>query len=125
MSVEVAGNERTKCFSPSFIRSKLLFITLWPVLVATGKPRLMSRILCIFELMKILSLGSTSFIEEQHQTSYFLFLTSVILISLCMLATPGNKTGGVFATLTFLGLFRLFRGWNQTGDKWAHLQVTR
>jgi len=35
----------------------------------------------ILELIKLLSLASTSFIEEQHQTIYFTLTTIIILMS--------------------------------------------
>ena len=100
---------------------QLFFVTIWPVL---HKCQRLSRILglfCLFEMIKIVSLGSTSFIEEQHQTVYFLFLTSVILAGL--VHRSQIKTKNWIQLLFFMGLFRVFRKWNQTGDKWAHLEV--
>ena len=38
-------------------------------------------LLAAFELVKILSLLSTSFIEEQHQTAYFFLATTFLVIS--------------------------------------------
>eukprot|EP00095_Tigriopus_kingsejongensis_P010479 maker-scaffold1628_size33005-snap-gene-0.8 protein:Tk10479 transcript:maker-scaffold1628_size33005-snap-gene-0.8-mRNA-1 annotation:"gpi ethanolamine phosphate transferase 2-like" len=74
-----------------------------------------SPLLIAMELLKIFSLGSTSFIEEQHQTIYFVTQTAFLMLAF---RTRSLKS------LLLLVLIRLGRSWNQTGDKWAHLADT-
>ncbi|TRY75578.1 hypothetical protein TCAL_11431 [Tigriopus californicus] len=70
------------------------------------------KCLVILEAIKIFSLGSTSFIEEQHQTLYFVTQTMLVLVAF--------RTQSL-RPLALMALMRLARSWNQTGDKWAHL----
>ena len=86
-----------------------------------------------FNILRLLSFGSTSYIEEEHQSVYF-FTTSIgvsVLYFQVMLNanTPKKLTtsqlkknvcdmGGI--VLVFL-LLRMARTINQTGDKWLHL----
>ena len=82
----------------------------------------------VFKLLHIVSLASTSFIEEEHQTSYFFGLTiSVVVLFRMFRSHSGEKTssrgfkGLVLQGLGLLGLLKVARCWNQTGDKWGHL----
>jgi len=43
------------------------------------------------ELLKILSLASTSFIEEQHQTAYFMFNTVLMVLAYKKMAQIGQE----------------------------------
>lgn len=70
------------------------------------------KCLVFLETMKIFSLGSTSFIEEQHQTVYFVTQTMMVLLAF--------RTRSL-RPFSLMALIRLARSWNQTGDKWAHL----
>jgi ethanolaminephosphotransferase len=83
--------------------------------------------------LKTFSLGSTSFIEEEHQTVYFFTATAVIVMaaSIGRKMAKGNvntlkstKRGFVIScalTLFVLGGFRVAKKLNQTGDKYAHI----
>ncbi|XP_003744961.1 GPI ethanolamine phosphate transferase 2-like [Galendromus occidentalis] len=68
------------------------------------------------------SLIGSSFVEEEHQTWYFL---SVSIGVLGALLSPSMKIGKENAIRVFrvLLLSRILRGWNRTGDKWIHLPV--
>lgn len=89
-------------------------------------------------LLHIISLSSSSFIEEEHQVWYFLWLTFtvVILHDLCCAlffkkpsvaigkrhSLEKPKSGRLLLNwLGLLFLHRTLRKWNQTGDKWASL----
>ena len=78
----------------------------------TDDKRMSSRLLRLYPLFHIISLFSSSFIEEEHQCWYYL-LSSYLLIR-----TIEEKS---LKTLILLVLSRLIRSWNQTGNKWLHL----
>ena len=82
------------------------------------------NILYLFEILKILSLGSSSYIEEQHQTFYFLTQTTFILMIYfeCQNSSKTEKTTNSYLLILLsLLTLRLARTLNQTGDKWSHL----
>ncbi|OQR78638.1 GPI ethanolamine phosphate transferase 2-like [Tropilaelaps mercedesae] len=68
------------------------------------------------------SLVGSSFVEEEHQTWYFLSVT--IGVAGALLA-PSMKIGKeeLIKVCRVLLLSRILRGWNRTGDKWIHLPV--
>ncbi|CAF5003240.1 unnamed protein product, partial [Rotaria sp. Silwood1] len=68
--------------------------------------------LMYYPLLHLISLFSSSFIEEEHQIWYF-FLSTYLLLK-----TIEDKS---FKILFMLILSRLIRSWNQTGNKWLHL----
>jgi ethanolaminephosphotransferase len=90
-------------------------------------------------LLHLISLSSSSFIEEEHQVWYFLWLTFavVVLYELCCALFSKKPSGPVYKShsslekpkparllLNLIGLLflhRILRKWNQTGDKWASL----
>jgi ethanolaminephosphotransferase len=74
--------------------------------------KLSDRLLIIYPLFHIISLFSSSFIEEEHQCWYYLLSTYLLLI------TIEEKS---FQNLFMLILSRVIRSWNQTGNKWLHL----
>ena len=88
-----------------------------------------------FHIGHILSLASTSFIEEEHQTAYFLGVTILLIIIFqVLLAEEMNKLNfqtnstvnqnrSAFKGLLLMGLLKIARCWNQTGDKWGHLVI--
>ena len=69
-------------------------------------------LLKFYPTFHLLSLFSSSFIEEEHQTWYFLFSTYLFI------STIEQKSMNNFILLI---LSRLIRNWNQTGNKWLHL----
>ena len=71
----------------------------------------------LFEVIKIVSLGSTSFVEEQHQTLYFLLTSTFALVTL----SKSRSARDLWALLSCMALIRVGRTLNQTGDKWSHL----
>ncbi len=95
----------------------------------------------LFEVLKVLSLGSTSFVEEQHQTFYFLAGSSLWVILYQRLkqsyfneraaavgqkgtparATLGRLLDGEVASVLFLALpgLRIGRKWNQVHTRHA------
>jgi len=74
--------------------------------------KLSSRLLRFYPLFHIISLFSSSFIEEEHQCWYYLLSTYLLII------TIEEKS---LKNLFLLILSRLIRSWNQTGNKWLHL----
>jgi ethanolaminephosphotransferase len=89
-------------------------------------------------LLHVISLSSSSFIEEEHQVWYFFWLTFAIAIvyKLCSvvllkqsfpvskrhtLQETGKPTWLLWNWLGLLFLHRILRKWNQTGDKWSSL----
>ncbi|KAF4525989.1 hypothetical protein B566_EDAN000781 [Ephemera danica] len=70
--------------------------------------------LVLGSLLHSLSLGASSFVEEEHQVWYFLWPTLLILLLQA-------KVQAWPLLVLNLVLHRLARKWNQTGDKWASL----
>lgn len=64
-----------------------------------------------------LSIGSSSFVEEEHQTWYF-FGASLAAAAVILAAFRGRWLASGFCVLL---IDRLARAMNQTGDKWSHL----
>lgn len=62
----------------------------------------------------ILSLTSSSYIEEEHQFWYFWVQTMF-----CLRLITSNNRSSALRTLAQMALFRVVRAWNQTGQKWA------
>jgi len=61
-------------------------------------------------------LTSSSFVEEEHQTYYF-FINTLLLLILCN-GPKDRRT--VLRVIGAMGLLRISRSWNQTGDKWIN-----
>ncbi len=74
----------------------------------------------------LISLFSSSFIEEEHQIWYFVELTQVILIIVDYVRLLSNKQKEnnlhkmSFYLTTTLCVIRLLRSMNQTGNKWIN-----
>lgn len=73
--------------------------------------------------MYLLSLFSSSFIEEEHQIWYFLDITQLyLLFTLNSASRKIAKLKNVLAIILILASTRLARSINQTGNKWIHLK---
>ena len=74
-----------------------------------------------------LSLLSSSFVEEEHQTFYFLVMTAELMIlwlNVKHYVDIRNKEFAETPLVACVGvcvISRVLRSWNQTGDKWEHL----
>ncbi|XP_038067986.1 GPI ethanolamine phosphate transferase 2-like [Patiria miniata] len=72
-----------------------------------------------------LTLAASSFVEEEHQTWYFLTLTFTLATSIYATASAIGQSGDKMAARVAMGtaaalvVSRLLRAWNQTGMKWA------
>ncbi|XP_043239639.1 GPI ethanolamine phosphate transferase 2-like [Amphibalanus amphitrite] len=75
--------------------------------------------------LHLLSLGATSFIEEEHQTWYFFTTTLWLLLLWAELrrrpGAPRSASRRGWLCAAQLLTCGLLRRWNQTGDKWLHL----
>lgn len=67
-----------------------------------------------------ISLASTSFVEEEHQTWYFFWATLLVLLFLDITGMRSNLLIAIEILFTLLG-HRLLRTLNSTGDKYANL----
>ena len=69
------------------------------------------------------SLFTSSFIEEEHQTWYFLLSTCFFVYLFLSVVVPeiANSKRIFFQCISLLIIQRFMRSWNQTGDKWIHL----
>ena len=85
------------------------------VIVTTKPLSVSSGAIVLGAIGAIVSLCSSSFIEEEHQTHYFLFVTLLFLI---LIENYSSISGNIFAVMF---LHRLLRNFHQTGDKWKHL----
>lgn len=63
------------------------------------------------------SLASSSFVEEEHQTYYYL-VSSLAFLLMWNRKNDSNEWRNVCRLGGALILLRISRGWNQTGDKW-------
>lgn len=100
------------------------------------------KLFFVFLFAHALSLFSSSFIEEEHQTWYFLTCTVILFLScrkfyfslskklknfriistLDILKWMWNANYlTIYATFSVLILHRISRKWNQVGNKWQHI----
>ena len=85
-----------------------------PQIVTRGTS--LSRIATALQVLTIASLGSTSFIEEEHQTVYFLTSTALLLIPIAAMRKPRQTVimgSAVPTVLALLGAFRVAKKFNQ------------
>jgi ethanolaminephosphotransferase len=70
-------------------------------------------------LFHTFSLLSSSFVEEEHQTFYFIYMT---ILSVLIIKHVASRQWGLVAQYAVcVALHRFLRAMNQTGDKWKHL----
>lgn len=67
-------------------------------------------------LLHAFSLGASSFVEEEHQTYYYFINT----LALLLMYGSTRRRESVLSLIGFMGLVRISRCWNQTGDKWIN-----
>ncbi|EFX79080.1 hypothetical protein DAPPUDRAFT_305035 [Daphnia pulex] len=72
--------------------------------------------LLLGSLLHAFSLGASSFVEEEHQTYYYFVNT----LALLMIFGSKRRKESVLSLIGFMGLVRIARCWNQTGDKWIN-----
>ena len=85
-----------------------------PQIVTRGTS--LSRTATALQILTIASLGSTSFIEEEHQTIYFLISTALLLIPIAATRQPRQTVimgSAVPTVLAILGAFRVAKKFNQ------------
>lgn len=119
----------------------IIFLQLLILYICTQILRLdPGQAICVVgTLLHVISLSSSSFIEEEHQVWYFFWLTFAIVIvyKLCSvilfkqssfpvskrhtLQETGKPTWLLWNWLGLLFLHRILRKWNQTGDRWSSL----
>ena len=86
----------------------------------------------VLNILRVFSFGSTSFIEEEHQSIYFSAITVVIAVwNINIKSSESSKKKEpmfidnigkrVGLLMIVLCLLRVARTINQTGDKWLHL----
>ena len=92
----------------------------------------LEALLFLLNILRLLSFGSTSFIEEEHQSIYFFTISIVIAVFNTNISSNdlsnkkelmrndniGTRIGHVIFVLFLL---RISRTINQTGDKWLYL----
>ena len=73
--------------------------------------------------MHTFSLSSSSFVEEEHQTWYFFWMTLMMYMCYQYFRKMSNKYYLKFfiTALLLMIAHRILRKFNSTGDKYAHL----
>ncbi|KAJ2332534.1 major facilitator super transporter protein [Coemansia sp. RSA 2681] len=79
----------------------------------TGELRISTPAVALL-LTYLLSIWSSSLIEEEHQFWYFWTQTM-----LALRVVTSSATGDALRTVLQMCLFRIIRAWNQTGQKWT------
>uniref|UniRef100_A0A182N1Y4 GPI ethanolamine phosphate transferase 2 C-terminal domain-containing protein n=1 Tax=Anopheles dirus TaxID=7168 RepID=A0A182N1Y4_9DIPT len=149
LSFEEKTLEPTHSFHAALVLLSVVSFTLWVILTHLYKHM---KTLALFDSSSLLptfiwvgisfhcvSLGSSSFVEEEHQTWYYLISSVMVLLTLkqlrvmnCTIGLIGHtKTDAalievckeernIFSTssVAFLCVHVLIRRFNQTGDKW-------
>ncbi|XP_072048893.1 GPI ethanolamine phosphate transferase 2-like [Amphiura filiformis] len=83
----------------------------------------LDKLLVLGTIIHTLSLLASSFVEEEHQTWYFLTLTLFMTFALMAVVSvePINRKVKIIVTVVAVcSLCRGLRAWNQTGIKWVN-----
>ncbi|XP_071954427.1 GPI ethanolamine phosphate transferase 2-like isoform X2 [Antedon mediterranea] len=80
---------------------------------------ILEKFLLLGSVTHTISLMSSSFVEEEHQTWYF--LTTTLLVGLFVRSIQVQRSEDAKLIFVILIICRVLRSWNQTGMKWANL----
>uniref|UniRef100_A0A182PTV9 GPI ethanolamine phosphate transferase 2 C-terminal domain-containing protein n=1 Tax=Anopheles epiroticus TaxID=199890 RepID=A0A182PTV9_9DIPT len=149
-----SSEEPSNLFQAVLVSLPVVYFTLWAILshllknmnAPLGMLFKRSSFLSLFVWLGVsfhsISLASSSFVEEEHQTWYYLTSTIMIVLTLKEISVMNSTIGtfkytkidaslvevckeerGVFcvASIAFLCIHVIIRRFNQTGDKWQHL----
>uniref|UniRef100_A0A2C9GPL6 GPI ethanolamine phosphate transferase 2 C-terminal domain-containing protein n=1 Tax=Anopheles arabiensis TaxID=7173 RepID=A0A2C9GPL6_ANOAR len=147
--------EPSNCFHAVLVSLSVVYFTLWAILSHLLKSMqaslwtllksasLLSLFIWFGTSFHCISLGSSSFVEEEHQTWYYLTSTIMILLTLKEVSVMNSTIGALSrhtksdaslvevckeernifcaGSIAFLCIHVAVRRFNQTGDKWQHL----
>ncbi|KAK3927343.1 GPI ethanolamine phosphate transferase 2 [Frankliniella fusca] len=77
--------------------------------------------LIVGSILHTISFSASSFIEEEHQTWYFLWITLILLLFFSFCFSDNQSYFTQFQLFCIMVGHRILRKLNQTGDKWASL----
>uniref|UniRef100_A0A182T086 GPI ethanolamine phosphate transferase 2 C-terminal domain-containing protein n=1 Tax=Anopheles maculatus TaxID=74869 RepID=A0A182T086_9DIPT len=145
-----SSQEPTHSFHAALVSLSVVYFTLWVILSHLLKgmkaPAISSSFLSTFIWFGVtfhcISLASSSFVEEEHQTWYYLTSSVMVLLTLKEVSVMNSTIGmikhsktdaslievckeerSIFcaASVAFACIHVLVRRFNQTGDKWQHV----
>lgn len=85
------------------------------------KPSLFQAFYVLIAILYLISLFSSSYIEEEHQIWYYFESTQFFLI-ICIALKTLRKMNDLISISSLMLFSRILRTINSTGNKWAHLK---